>query len=174
MPATLKAGLLGGIVLFAWGMISWMIMPYHSAVLHQFPNEAVISETLASYAPKAGVYVVPHNKDSLKPGHPFAFISVRPGGLPLSMGQMFAVALAGNIAVAFLVAYVVSLVKSRAYSRRFGLVLVQGIMVIIAANLPLWNWWGFAGDYIVATSIDAAIGWALMGSVIARFAGDPY
>lgn len=173
MPSALKAGLLGGLVLFAWGMLSWMTMPYHTAVMHKFSNEIEVSEIIKAGDPKPGIYTIPAKLIS-KNDKPFVFASVQPNGYPMSKGQKFAVGLGLDIVFAVFVSHFVSLTKTRSYRRRLLLVVGLGFLMAVSANLPLWNWWGFNLDYVSAAIIDSVIGWALAGIVIARFAGNPH
>src|SRR5438094_7933582 len=53
-------GLIGGLVLFAWGVVSWMLLPWHLATLEKFKDEANVAQALTANAPKSGVYLLPN------------------------------------------------------------------------------------------------------------------
>jgi len=51
---------LGGLIVFAWGAISWMVLPWHAATLQAFTNEAAVSKVIQANAPQPGVYFLPN------------------------------------------------------------------------------------------------------------------
>src|SRR5207245_2758043 len=53
-------GLLGGLALFTWGVVSWMLLPWHLATLEKFKDEANVAQALTANAPKSGVYLLPN------------------------------------------------------------------------------------------------------------------
>src|SRR5881397_2201976 len=64
-------GLIGGLVLFAWGVVSWMLLPWHLATLEKFKDEAKVAQALTANATKSGVYLLP-NVHKHEPGMPEA------------------------------------------------------------------------------------------------------
>lgn len=50
----------GGIIVFAWGAVSWMALPWHEATLQRFSNEAQIAVAVRSGAHRDGVYFLPN------------------------------------------------------------------------------------------------------------------
>ena len=36
MLTSIKAGILGGIIVFMWGMVSWMVLPWHTSTIVSF------------------------------------------------------------------------------------------------------------------------------------------
>ena len=56
-----KGALIGGAILFLWGMVSWMLIPWHSATLLKFTNECEVACTLQNNTPKSGVYMLPYH-----------------------------------------------------------------------------------------------------------------
>jgi hypothetical protein len=51
--------LVGGIVLFAWGAISWTALPWRNTVFQHFSNEEAITQALMAGAKEPGMYTVP-------------------------------------------------------------------------------------------------------------------
>lgn len=43
-------GLLGGLPLFVWGSISWMVLPWHLMTLEKFKDEATVAQALSTNA----------------------------------------------------------------------------------------------------------------------------
>jgi len=51
--------LVGTLVLFIWNAISWMILPFHSSLLKNIPENAIIIENIRKNMPEPGVYHYP-------------------------------------------------------------------------------------------------------------------
>src|SRR5947208_4178371 len=60
-------GVLGGLALFVWGSISWMVLPWHLMTLEKFTNEATVAKALLANAGVSGVYLLP-NPHKHEPG----------------------------------------------------------------------------------------------------------
>src|SRR5690242_12112914 len=59
MSRTILAGFLGAIVLFAWGFVSWVILPFHGQTTHALPNEDAVAAALKSGNAESGAYRIP-------------------------------------------------------------------------------------------------------------------
>src|SRR5262245_13985065 len=57
MKRLILAGLAGGVVVFVWGAVSWMVLPWHAASLHTLPASAFAEMKAARMA--TGVYCYP-------------------------------------------------------------------------------------------------------------------
>jgi hypothetical protein len=184
MKRILLGGLLGGIVLFVWGFVSWAVLPWHEATLNVVSNEDAVLGAIAANATKRGIYLIPGAPDTTglsdeeaerreqeamkKMGEgPFVFAAVTPGRSP-GMGA----ALAGSFVIQFVSAALATFLLMRAsampYLARTAFVMLLGLFAGIVVHLPHWNWWGFAMDYTLVGIADLVIGWFLAGLVVAR------
>ena len=50
---------IGTILLYVWGALSWMVLPFHGDSLHQIPEEAIEVDKLRTLMPESGVYHLP-------------------------------------------------------------------------------------------------------------------
>ena len=92
MGRILIAGLLGAVVLFVWGFVSWMFVGWHEATLSKLPDETVVLTYLREQVPEPGVYVFPYMpedmsddaavaaNEALHKQGPVGLLSVGPGG----------------------------------------------------------------------------------------------
>ena len=48
--ALIKGGIFGGIILFVWGFISWVVLPWHTITLNKFKDEAAVEQALTANA----------------------------------------------------------------------------------------------------------------------------
>ncbi|MBI1870630.1 MAG: hypothetical protein HYS07_05470 [Chlamydiae bacterium] len=181
----LIGGVLGGVVLFIWGMISWMVLPWHNSTMASFTNEAAVETALMANAPQQGIYVLPgcnhidtslsaeekkalqkKNYEKMEKG-PFAFVVMNPQGtgtMARSMGRGLAI----QILAALLMSCLVFRVGAERFSCRVGLVVMVALIAGIVCELPSWNWWGFPLPYTLVSMADLLIGWFLAGLVIAK------
>ncbi len=179
----LKCALIGGLIVFIWGLFSWMVFPWHQTCLKKFTNESDVADTIRDNAPEAGMYVLPNTfayhdgntsqrdmargMEMLEKG-PFMFASVRPNGIgKMSMGP-FIISLIIQIIGAFIVTWLLMQTKNLPFKKQVGFVTVFGLGVGILGQFPDWNWWGFSYGYILSNIVDLIIGWFLAGFGIAK------
>ncbi|MGQ0657799.1 MAG: hypothetical protein ACT4NU_06850 [Chromatiales bacterium] len=186
----LLAAILGGAVVFVWGWVSWMVLPWHAPTLKVFASEEQVTQTLTDNAPTSGVYVLPNPEhiqsntlpevaqqakeaasERLRKG-PFAFVAFTREGMDPRMTVQLAGALALDVAVAFLIVLLLRTTDGLGYVSRALFVTVIGFIVALAGNGPYWIWWRFATDYTLVSCADAVIGWFLAGLMIAAFTGE--
>ncbi len=178
----LKCALIGGLIVFIWGLFSWMVFPWHQTCLKKFSNESDVAAVIRDNAPTAGVYVLPNTfsyhdgsthremskgMEMMEKG-PFVFASVRPYGIgKMSMGP-FLVSLIIQIIGAFIVTWMLMQTKNLPFKKQVGFVTVFGLGVGVLGQLPNWNWWGFSSAYVLANIVDLVVGWFLAGFGIAK------
>ena len=51
--------LVGGAILWVWGAVSWMLLPWHHATFRAFADEGAVERTILVAAPESGVYGLP-------------------------------------------------------------------------------------------------------------------
>jgi hypothetical protein len=182
MLRLIKAGIVGGIVLFMWYTISWTVMTWHQKTFHSLPFGDVILQTmleanqnLQEDALKQRIYIAPiikDMKDKQSQGYDesaFAFIALSPNGLK-SMNSQILFSIITQTLLAFLMSLLIIMVNTSNFFKAYSIILVNSFIYTIGYALPSNNWWGFAPDYIIVDSIDVLIAWALAGIPIAFFA----
>ena len=184
MNKVIAGGILGGITVFVWGMVSWMFLPFHHQTLSSFAHESLVQEAILASTPQAGVYVLPgmgdpslsraEQKALMKQKHaqmekgPFVFAVVNPTGVgPMAKHMVRGVII--QILGACLITWL--LVRSRTkttYVGRVSFVVLFALGAAILSVLPNWNWWGFPVSYTALEIADLVIAWFLAGLVIAK------
>ena len=88
MITTFRSAGLGGIVLFLWGVISWMVLPWHNATLNGFDNQPAVEQAMRNTTAADGIYVIPNPNGPKSEEHmrkltegPFAFVAYSPDGV---------------------------------------------------------------------------------------------
>lgn len=178
--ALLLGGILGGLLVFAWGSVSWMALSWHERTLKAFSNEDVVAVTLQAYAPEPGVYVLPNagggttaeeKQARMEEAHrkmaegPIVFAAIQ--GPSPGMGPQMAQGVVSTILAALLVTWLVLQANLGSFGRRYALVVVFAVAASLVGVAPNWIWWGFATDYTLVTLADVLIGWGLGGLAIA-------
>jgi hypothetical protein len=169
LKALVLGTVLGGLALFAWSAISWMVLPLHDKVMTVFTNDDAVTQAIVANAPRSGVYILPGgppNHDSLSPEQrkaadqsvqdrmmkgPMVFASVRIGPL----GSMAALMIKGLL-IQMLAALLVSALVWNTRPMSF------------AGRLLNWNWWSFSVPYTAAQFLDLIVGWLLAGCIVAK------
>src|SRR3990170_4530509 len=59
MGRVLIATVVGAVVLFAWGMAAWMVLPLHDGSIKRISDETVVATLLQKQGLKTGVYMYP-------------------------------------------------------------------------------------------------------------------
>jgi len=183
--ALLLGGLLGGLVLFVWGSISWMVLPWHLMTLEKFKDEATVAQALSANAGVSGVYLLP-NPHKHDPGMteeqkkaeeaegvkrmvqgPFMFAAVSLSGAG-NMGHPLLITLLGNILSALLATWMLLKTIGLRYMGRVGFIMLIALTAAMVAYLPGWTWWRFSTSFTSVGVADLLIGWFLAGLVIAK------
>jgi hypothetical protein len=185
LKTSILGGLLGGLALFVWGAISWMVLPWHMMALEKFKDEATVAQAIAANAPVHGVYLLPnpHKHDpslsedkkkaeeiesmKLRVQGPVMFASVTPQDAR-GMSPALLVQLLADILAAFLATRLLLRTRGLTYGCRVGLVSMVSLIIFVSAHLHYWNWWHFPTGYTAVHLADLLIGWSLAGMVIAK------
>jgi len=172
--SVVKGGIIAGIIIFIWSIISWMALPWHHKSFKPFKHEQVVSFLLKQNAPKPGVYVIPYpqkgewkkNKELMEEG-PFVFASVRPMGTSSNHLWPMITALISNIICGGFATWM--LLKTKGLSIHSKIVFFGAIGLIAALLTPLSDmlWWRFSLCYSLPVMLDLIIGWVLAGVGVA-------
>jgi len=177
--------IIGGIIVFAWSMVSWMVLPYHTQSIHQFKDETALTKLIKEHVDHSGVYVLPFVPgDTLtKPAAdqktlweavqkkqqegPLVFAAVALEGTGVSMKQSMAYGFALQVVGAFLVSLILIAFCCSGYFCRVFTVSIVGLLVGLLGCLPYAIWWKFSLPFTLACAADAFIGWTIAGLFMA-------
>lgn len=179
---TLLAAVLGGVIVFAWGAVSWMVLGWHAPTIKTFANEDQVAQVLVDNAPVSGIYLLPKAQPSqgaLTPAEaappqagPFAFVAYAREGAGPQMTMPMAYAVAASILAALLIAWLVRAAEGLGYFQRVLFIATVGIVIAIAGRLPNWIWWHFSTEFMLLDLADVVIGWTLGALVMAALTGE--
>jgi hypothetical protein len=164
-------GVLGGVVLFVWSAISWMVLPWHNATIHQFANGDAVAQSVAANAPASGVYGYPNQNDTDAEAKmvsgPFLFVAYKTGGMK-SMATPLIEHFLTLLVVALLATWLVGKTAGLSYWGRVIFITVMGFTAAVFCIFPNWTWLSFDSGFVMAEMADTTIGAFLSALVIAK------
>lgn len=164
----LKAAIFGSIILFIWGFISWMYLPWHNATMHNFKDEKAVAAVIQTNVKDSGMYLLSKvNDGKTEIVSPIIFTSVFLQGNPPSMTMQMGISFITQFIAALLVAWMISKTTGLNYFGRVWFTVIFGLAAGIVTEVPLWNWFRFDTVYILLGMADLVIGWFLAGLVMA-------
>jgi hypothetical protein len=176
MKKIILASALGAVVMFMWGAVSWVVLPWHNATMHSFSNEDAIISVLKASNAESGTYMIPgyaNTKEAMvekaKNG-PIAHVNYSPVGY--DMGPLFYVK---GIVLDFIILLIAVSMLSKiswslaSYSNRVKFMMMIGLIIGLAARLGDSIYMGSGIDFALVWAIDEVITWTLVGLVVAKF-----
>jgi hypothetical protein len=180
------AGLLGGLVLFAWEFVAHMATGLGEAGVRALPQEAPIQAAIKGNIPDAGLYIFPAPED--RPGmtsdekkkamntsmerartEAGGMMVVFPKGREYNFGSMLAMQFVLDALSILLAAFLLSkAVSVKGYLPRALFVGAIGLLPSLRVDLPQWNWYGFPVTFAAAQALVHVVGFLLAGLVLAK------
>lgn len=154
--------LAAGLTFFVWQTIANVAIPWHTATMSEFQNNAAVVQAIKAAAPTNGVY---YSNQGI-----IAAVSFTPDmadKTKISMVPNLSKQLALDLVAALVLCFVVAKVGVRRKRETVLLVAAVGFAALLIKELSDWNWYGFAASYAMVNIIDQTIGLALAALVIA-------
>ena len=182
------AGILAGLAVFIWGMLSHVVFGIEGMAVKTLPNETVILDTLNDHVKEPGFYLYPGGIEEIEAApeaqqdvlmrHYENLYKTRPHGVLIlspSSGTMYSFPmllineLASNILGGLIAAWLLShaLGSLRSFAAKVLFVTLLGFFAVIAIDFSYWNWYDFPSKYFISSLIDNTLGWAFAGIVLA-------
>lgn len=179
----LVAGLIGGIVIFAWGVAAHMALGLGNVGIRMPANEDVVLNSLPEgLGHQPGVYILP-SLDPKRMGDeavvkaysakaatsPYAWVVYLPQGEDMmQMGPQIGRQWASDTLAALALAFVLGL-AGVGFRRRVAL--AAAVFAWLGTTLPYWNWYRFPLDFTLAALVEQLVGWLLAGAAMAWWLG---
>ena len=173
MRQLIKPALLGGVTLFAWSMVSWMLLPWHAMTFSKFSNEATVLQTMWDNGTESGVYLLPSMGLQTKSKantigvekHPFVFLVYNRDGCE-DMTKKMLWAFLEDILTAFVLAWLLAQSAVSGFGRRIFFVACLALFAGLAVHVPNHIWWGHSMTFTLVSVADLVLGWTLAGAAI--------
>ena len=179
MKRILIGGLLGGIIVFAWGAVSHMVLPIGTIGIKTLPNEAAVVGAMKNAIPEPGFYFFPGMDMSGKATPeeekawqaryaqgPTGILVYHPQGEQPLSPKLLGIELLSNI-LAALIAAILLARTSGSFVARVLCVALLGLFAWMSLSVSYWNWYGFPESFIAAEAIDQVVGWLFGGLALA-------
>ncbi len=185
MKRIVIAGIAGGVIMFVWGFLAWMILPLHTAI-NNVPDEAAFAEAMQDQNMESGMYFVPgfpadlhklegeerkkveENWMARHKAGPLVYMAYsKEGGQPMPP-EMYIGSFLINLISSVLVAMALcAAVKGccQSYLSRVGFVTMIATFASLTTYAMNWNWFHVPLDHTIEMSLDVIIGWTLVGLV---------
>lgn len=184
MGRKVVAGILGGIAFFLWSSIAHLATGLGETGLSELPNEQGIVNTLKANVSAPGLYFFPgyglgpnatHSQKMaamkemaprIKAG-PIGLMVYHPTGYDGLSPRQLLTELGTNILQVLIAVLLLGQTAIRSFAGRWGFVTLAGVMAAISTNISYWNWYGFPGNYTLASIFTIAMGFVCAGLVAA-------
>jgi hypothetical protein len=168
------AAVVGGALLFLWGFVAHMLLPFSENAMKPVPNEAAVVEALRANVTENGVYFVPYlNYAKASEADQKAFsekIANGPSGLlvlrthhDMDMVPELPYEAISNVLAALVAALAVAGLGIRGYGRRVGTIFAFGVVAWLSISVSQWTWYGFSTEFLISDLVDQWGGWLLAG-----------
>jgi hypothetical protein len=182
------AGVVAGVVAFAWGFVSHAMLGFTENVVRPIPNETAVIGTLAENVKAPGVYVFPDagmtasmkgTREQQKAGmdawqkayavQPHGLLVFTPPSGPWNMGAMMGLQLVIQILCGLVAALLLSLAAPSipAFLGRVLFVAAFGLFAVVRIDGSYANWYGFPTTYLGLSLFDVVIEWLIAGIALA-------
>ena len=117
--------MVGGVVMFIWGALAWMVLPLHTPTIKEVPNEDAMRAVIRENVKEPGFYALPgwgHHEGMTKEQHdaamkvqelkykegPRGVMVLLPSGADAYMSKTFVTGIVLNVLVSFVAAWLLS------------------------------------------------------------------
>jgi hypothetical protein len=158
----LKGALVGGIMMFAVFMVSWLALPWHKSIVKSFTKEQAVASVLSSNASMSGIYVLPMTspiaaKAPDTASKLYAFVS---------LSAMFKQLLLCLLAAAMLTKFLKKMSNGTCCPVACSVKL--GFLIGLFAYVPNMIWFRFPFNYSVLGIVDLMVAFGLAGAAISK------
>lgn len=178
MKRFITATLIGAIIAFFWGLVSWELLSWHQ--MDHFINDEAVAKTITDNTPRHGVYVLPRHGEngpdaSAITEGPFVYAIVRPGKLdaPWKLARPLVGSFCIQLMGALLVTLAIYRIRATRYISRASVGPAMGLFAGLMMALPYWNWFELPNTHTLAQILDPFIAWTLAGVAIAGIIKPP-
>jgi hypothetical protein len=167
--------LLGGVVFFVWGAVSWMVLPWHSATIKALPNETLLTDTMRTVVKEPGLYCFPHPGDDkaawmdrVRKG-PVGMIIFHPDGQEPMMTSALVTGFLVDLVLAALLMWILWASRLTKMVHQIHLTAAVGLVAGLAVCVPNMLFMNYPGGYTAVCVLDLLIAFALTGAAMGRF-----
>lgn len=182
MVRVLIATVVGGVLLFGWGNVSWMVLDWHDATVRSVgdaDDEDALRAAITDAGLVSGFYAWPrmpedwNDKKAMDAytathasGPVGTLVVKRDAGEPMPPSLFVGGGLI-SLATAGVLSLLVAVAGARTFIRRWMLVILAGVAAGLSGEAMTWNWFYLPTDYASVMMADRLTGFVIAGLAIA-------
>ena len=181
MKKILLAAILGAVIIFLWGFLSWTVIHFHDASYLSLSSGDEVADILKEKINENGVYYYPGDmgdaesgaelevlEEKHKKGPLFTIIYIKKGQ-ELMNPMIFIKGFVVFFIAALIITFILNMVKDSlpTFIRRFSFLLSFALFAGFATYINNYVWLHYPLEYSLVMALDVLIGWALAGILIA-------
>ncbi len=186
MGKVLFGGVVGALIAFVCGFISWVVLPWHSWTLQTFPSQEVVNAAFKSNLQKEGMGALSYAEK--EKGHlstelgekgrlekekglsgPLVRAQGKKKGFEDVTPQKQITSFLTQFIGASLVGIILTSIKRSSYMLRLSVVVVVSLAAGVLGYVPHWNRLGGGYLLLLVNMADLVATWFLVGLVMAAF-----
>ena len=173
------AAVLGGFLMFVWGAVAHMLLPFQRDALKPIPNEAAVLSTLGGNLTEPGMYFFPWIDMAAKPSAteqqawqqklasgPSGLLIYQPSGAEAMSPRQLVTEFVSNVLAALFGALLLVQLPG-GYARRVLSMAAIGVAAWLSISVSQWTWYGFSTPFLIGDLADQFGGWLLAGLAMA-------
>lgn len=174
MKKWLIGSLVGGILVFLWQFLSWVILPLHSGEAKYTPAQTEVMNAISASIKEDGMYMIPtappeassmeeHEKLAKEmDGKPWATVIYRSAYkndmvMPMVRGLLV------DIVLVFLLIYILTRGATPTSMRIFAASIALGLFTFLVGPYTMHNWFQTPSETYTGHLIDGFVAWGLCG-----------
>lgn len=185
MARVLLATLIGAIIVFMWGFVSWAALQLYQDAFPSLPNESAVTAMLNENLPESGAYIFPgmpeHTPDMTEAEQnavfaewearhergPIGMILFHKPGAPAMAPTVLLGGFSAHLIAALLMSIILLVARQPSFFARYTIAVLMAIFAVTMTHGVNWSFFYLPNDYTLALVVDGIIAWALAGFVIA-------
>lgn len=176
MKRLVLAGLMGGLTVLLWSVVSWGVIPWHVGVIREIPDGEAVVQAMSERVERTGVYFYPGfdryggSWERFQRGPNLNFVAYstegeNPRGLgPIARGLLLNI-ISALVAASLLL---VAIPRLPRLGHQALFVTLVASFAAVQTHLIGWNWLQLPLGYTLVAAFDLVIAWFLAGLVIGR------
>ncbi|MBA8883601.1 hypothetical protein [Dokdonella fugitiva] len=174
MVRVVLAAIVGGLLMFVWGAVSHVVLPFERDALRPLPNEAAVMANLGSSLDQPGMYyfpwldyanATPQQHEAWKQriaGGPSGLLIYRPNGGEAMSPRQLVTEFVSNVLAALLGALLLVQLGGGVARRVLSMAAI-GVIAWLSISVSQWTWYGFPTSFLLGDLADQFGGWLLAG-----------
>lgn len=189
MKQLIIGSLVGALILFFWGFLSWTLLPVHFKSYHYTPAQDSVMSLINSSNLESGAYLMPmadnrtgdyygtympamkKNHEAMK-GKPFVSVFYSKEGIDSNPLRMLSGLLINLISVlcASIILFAAN-ARSGGFFGRWWIVMLIAAIISLEGQMIGVNWLGVPWHFAIGLIFDHMVGWALCGAWLSWYYG---